>query len=129
MTEANFSLDFERRALPLFGCWARRTTQQTAFGRALCTREHCSKYPSELVGTSGAAAVTVHAGEDIDYTLRFHPFQQSADRLQVSIAPAHILDIVQFAVNNVKINLLRANQRTRHRSNVPHPVHNGVAYY
>jgi hypothetical protein len=60
--------------------------------------------PTELVGTAGGFESAADALQPFDDSGGFHPFHQSAYPLQVAVATAHELDIVQSSlVVNVEV--------------------------
>ena len=83
----------------------------------------------ELVGAGGAAAGAVDAGEALQGEFHGGILQKGAERLQVAVAAAKLMKVVDTAVYEVEIYEFRAHQGARCRRDVPHTVLDGIHHY
>lgn len=73
--------------------------------------------------------MTVDPGQNLNGFSCLHSFQKPPDRLKVSIASLYVMQIVNLPVNEVEINLSRADNHTRYSSDVPDTVSRFVSNY
>lgn len=78
--------------------------------------QHLSDDSGQLVSARCAATMTIYAIKNFHGFLCGHAFKKAAYSLQVTVASSQILDIVQIAILEVKINLLGTNHCARHGS-------------
>ena len=78
--------------------------------------QHLSDYSGQLVSARCAASMTIYAIKNFHGFLCGHAFKKAAYSLQVAVAAAQILDIVQIAILEVEINLLGTYHCARHGS-------------
>lgn len=78
--------------------------------------QHLSDDSGQLVSARCAASMTIHAVKNFHGFLCGHAFKKAAYSLQVTVASAQILDIVQIAILEVEINLLGTYHCARHCS-------------
>ena len=65
----------------------------------------------ELVGAGGAAAGAVDAAEALEGKIDGLALKQGAEGLEVAVAAAHVLEVVDFTVYDIEIDKLGAHQR------------------
>ena len=95
----------------------------------LFCRGNLTEHAGELVGAGCASAGAVDAAEALKGKTDRSAFEQGAQGLEVAVAAGQILQVMNPAVNQVKINQFGAYQRTRRGRNVPDAVINGVHNY
>lgn len=73
--------------------------------------------------------MAVDPREDIHGFFSLHPLQKPSDRLKVSVTAFDVMEVVDLAVNEVKVYLRRAYNRTRNRRYVPDTIRRFVRQY
>lgn len=73
--------------------------------------------------------MAVDTREDIHGLFSIHSLQKPPDRLKVSVTAFDVMEVVYLAVNEVKVYLRRAHNRTRNRCYVPYAIRRFVRQY
>ena len=71
---------------------------------SLCLSQSLLQSNGQLIGAGGALHAALDSGHPVDDVLGLHAFNQSADALQVAVAAADELHVVDLAVLQVEEN-------------------------
>ena len=64
---------------------------------------------SELIGAGGGLHTAMDTLNALDNLVHFHAFNKPADTLKIAVATAQVLNVIDFAILNIKENSLRTS--------------------
>ena len=109
--------------------WFARLTNRSLSLSKRHLSSNAPQHPGQLIRAGGPAPMTVDTGQDFNCLAGIHAFQKPSDRLKVSVTPFDVMKVVDLAVNEVKVNLCRADKRARNRRYMSDTIRRFVRQY